>query len=290
MLRTAVGSAFALLVMIAAPLASATTFLIPPGQPGTPVQDAIDAAAPGDTIRLDIGNYDEKIVVTKPLKIRGVRSRSPLPNHTTNLVGDCGTGPVITVASDDVLVRGILVEFDAETGVDVVGRARVELKDIFVASNCANVTRPGFNIDGSTRVSMEHIWAAGASTRPVPTIGVRIANTPQSGRVRMRSSITGGYDVGLLLDTDDIVSVRASTSFINGSTRGLLIQSTSRATIDHNVLEVNTVSGIEIDASSSGNLLIGNHLDQNGTDVVDNGSANCWRNNTFTSGSVPACP
>jgi len=289
MLRIALGCSLALAVVVGAGLAGATTHIVPPG-PGTPVQDAIDAAAPGDTIRLLIGSYDEKIVVDKPLKIRGVRSRSTLPDDVTTLRGDCGTGPVITVAADDVRVRGILVQFDSEGGIDVVGRTHVKLKDIFVASNCSTVTRPAFNIDQSTRVSMDHLWAAALSTRPLPTSGVRIANTPQGGRVRMGKSITGGYDAGVLLESNDIVSVRVSTSFINGSTRGVLFQNTSRAIVDHNEVHVNTISGIEIDAGSSGNLLIRNNLDENGTDVVDNGAANCWRNNTFTTGSVPACP
>jgi nitrous oxidase accessory protein NosD len=272
-----------------APLALATTFVVAPGQPGTPVQDAIDAAAPGDTIRLAIGQYNEKIVVTKSLKIRGVRSTAPSVADTTELVGDCTSGPVITVASNNVLVRGILVVFDNESGVDVVGRDHVKLKDIFVASNCATVTRPGFNVDQSTRVTMDHIWAAGAGNRPVSTTGVRIANTPQNGRVRMRTSIAGGYDVGVLLE-NDIASVRISNNYINGSTQGLLFENTTRAIVDHNHVQVNTTSGVEIDAGSSGNLILANEFDQNGTDVVDNGSANCWRNNIFTTGSVPSCP
>ncbi len=288
MFRIALGSALISLV-VGVGVAGATTRIVPPG-PGTPIQDAIDASAPGDTIRLLIGEYDEKIVVTKALKIRGVRSTSPSADDTTMLKGDCGTGPVITVAADDVQVRGILVQFDNEGGVDVVGRARVKLKDVFVASNCATVTRPAFNIEQSTRVTMDHIWAAGINARPVPTVGVRIASTPQSGRVRLRTSITGGYDAGVLLDNNAIVSVRVSTSYINGSTRGVLFQNTSRAIVDHNHVQVNTASGIEIDAGSSGNLILRNQFDENGTDVVDNGASNCWRNNTFTTGSVPPCP
>src|SRR5262249_33599432 len=163
-------------------------------------------------------------------------------------------------------------QFPNEGGIDVVGRTRVKLKDIFVASNCSTITRPGFNIDQSTRVSMDHIWAAGRPGSPLPTDGVRIANTPQAGRVRMGKSITGGYDAGVLLESNAILSVRVSTSFINGSTRGVLFQNTSRAIVDHNEVHVNTISGIEIDAGSSGNQLIRNTLDENGTDVVDNGS------------------
>ena len=54
-------------------LAQARTIDVPPG-PGTPVQDAIDAASPGDTIRLALGAYPEHLVITKAIKVRGVAS------------------------------------------------------------------------------------------------------------------------------------------------------------------------------------------------------------------------
>jgi hypothetical protein len=57
-------------------VALAATFLVSPG-PGTPVQDAIDAAAPGDAIRLTLGYCNEDhLVVTKQLKIRGTRNEN----------------------------------------------------------------------------------------------------------------------------------------------------------------------------------------------------------------------
>ena len=43
-------------------------------------------------------------------------------------------------------------------------------------------------------------------------------------------------------------------------------------------------------ATSDGNVIAGNSIEENVTDVLDNGSGNCWRNNHFTTGSVPPCP
>jgi hypothetical protein len=48
---------------------SATTVVVAPG-PGTPLQDAIDAAAPGTKLILD-GTFAEGIVIRKPLTLRG---------------------------------------------------------------------------------------------------------------------------------------------------------------------------------------------------------------------------
>jgi hypothetical protein len=51
--------------------AHGATIQVVPG-PGTPLQDAIDAASAGDTIKLAGGGYPESIVITKPLRLRGV--------------------------------------------------------------------------------------------------------------------------------------------------------------------------------------------------------------------------
>jgi len=53
----------------------ATTFFVAPG-PGTPFQDAIDAAAPGDVVRLASGTYPEHVTITKALQLGGVTSAS----------------------------------------------------------------------------------------------------------------------------------------------------------------------------------------------------------------------
>lgn len=289
MIHTIVRSIVVLLLLGPARVTTATTVVVPPG-PGTPVQDAIDAAAPGDTIRLTLGVYVEHLVISKSLKLRGVRSTSTKPNDTTDLYGSCAAGPVITIAADGVQVRGILIERDSEGGIDVVGRTNVKLKDVFVASNCASETAPAINVAQSTHVTMNHVWPAGLGVRPVGPAGIRIADAPAKGRVRLATSIAGGYDVGVLLENDGPASVTVSSSYINGSDKGIVLENTSGASIVHNRQIINTTTGIEIDATSTDNLISGNHISGSVTDVVDNGTGNCWRNNTYTTGSVPPCP
>jgi nitrous oxidase accessory protein NosD len=271
-------------------VASATTVVVPPG-PGTPVQDAIDAAAPGDTIRLTLGQYPEHLVINKALTLRGVRSHSTEPNGTTSVLGTCGGGPVITVAADAVQVRGIAVYYEAEGGIDATGRTRVKLRDVFVASNCPVVSAPAINVAGSTRVTLNRVWAAGASTRPVGTAGIRIADAPASARVEIGASIAADYEVGVLLENDGTASVRLSGSYVNFNDKGVVLQNTSGAIIS-NLRQVidNTTSGIELDAASTGNRISKTAIRGSVTDVVDNGTGNCWHNDTYVTGSVPSCP
>ena len=288
MQRIAFGSTMAASLVLAARFAAATTYLVPPG-PGTPIQDAIDAAAPGDTIRLIAERYFEHITISKPLKLRGAGSVST-QSDITLLNGECATGPVITVAADDVQIRDLAIFGDIEGGIDVQGRARVKLKRLFVASNCNAVSVAAVNIVQSTHVLVDRVWAAGATAYPITAAGIRVADTPQNGRIRVRGSIAGHYDVGIHLENNGILSAYVSSNDVNFNDRGIVVETTSRASVTRNRLVDNVTSGIEITALSSGNSIIANTISGSTTDVSDAGASNCWRNNTFTTGSVPTCP
>src|SRR5258706_10515640 len=139
-MRTLLGSTLAFSALLAATVARGTTFVVPPG-PGTPVQDAIDAASPGDTIRLTAGTYPEHLFIAKGIKLRGVRSTSVEPNRTTKVGGGCGLGPTIQIIADGAQLRGILVLGDSQGGVDLRGD-HIKLTDLTVLSQCANVGAP----------------------------------------------------------------------------------------------------------------------------------------------------
>ena len=82
-----------------------------------------------------------------------------------------------------------------------------------------------------------------------------------------------------------------SSSYVTFNDRGIVLRNTSRAVIDHNRQIIdNTTSGIDLDASSSGNSIVRNTISGSVNDVVDAGAGNCWRNNTYSTGSVAPCP
>ena len=74
---------------------------------------------------------------------------------------------------------------------------------------------------------------------------------------------------------------------------GIFLHNSDGVRLLHNCvtgLPGTTTTGIELDTTSDGNVITGNAIDENVTDVLDSGSDNCWRNNHFTTGSVPPCP
>jgi hypothetical protein len=291
MIRTITGSILVLFLLVPAQVVTAATVVVPPG-PGD-ARSGRDRHRPARRhdpayarILSGADRHHEGTQAPRRAQHGGLS-----PNDTTNLVGSCAATPVITIAADSVQVRGITIVGDSGGGIDVTGRTNVKLKDMFVASNCPRVVAPAINIEDSTRVTMNHVWAAGAGNRPVGPVGIRIADTLADGRVRLATSIAGGYDVGVLLENDATGSVLISQNYINFSYKGVVLKNTTGATVEHNrQIHSNTTSGIEIDATSTDNLIPANNIAGSVTDVLDSGTGNCWRKNVFTTGSVPACP
>jgi len=290
-MRTSIRSTFFVPCLLAAlaARAHATTIVVPPG-PGTPVQDAIDAAAPGDTIRLMIGDYPEDVVITKPIKLRGVRSAATTVDQTTNL-GDagCGGGPTVTIIASGVQMRGILVFADPLGGIDVRGD-RNKLTDLYVLpSHCGSVFRPLVNVTQSTRTKLFRVTAVASAVLAVPA-GIRIADIVAHAAVRVSKSNTAHNVVGVLLENCADESVRVSACNVNYNVRGIVLQGTTGATVERNTLFSDSTTGVFLDAASTGNAILRNKITGSATDVSDAGSGNCWRNNVFTTGSVPPCP
>lgn len=69
---------------------------------GRQLQAAIDAAQAGDTLRLAVGKHIGKIVINKPLILKGVGK------HAAIVEGD-GTGRTITVSAPDVMIQNLVV-------------------------------------------------------------------------------------------------------------------------------------------------------------------------------------
>lgn len=269
----------------------ATTIHVSPG-PGTPVQDAIDAASPGDTIRLAGGGYPEAITINKALRIYGPSGTyldaKPQP---AVIAAGCDPGVTgITVAADDVKIRDLRVVTFTEYGIAIQGRDKVTVKNVMTTPNCVASPLASIHVAASTRIKVQGVWAI-AITDITGAPAIHLDGLAARANVRLRGTVAGDHEIGILVDGCAPGSVLVSGSYANfNNDTGIKLQNSDGIVVRGNQVAVNGASGIVVDAGSDDNFLLRNDLRQNVTDVSDAGTGNCWKNNSYTTGSVPECP
>jgi hypothetical protein len=116
----AAGLAAGTLATAGAPAYAASTHFVAPGQS---IQQAVDAAAPGDTIQLFAGEYDGGILVTKDrITIKGAGWDTVVrPGGTNNCVAVAGPSGICVVGEEGDPVRGVTVQSLTVRGFDAFG-------------------------------------------------------------------------------------------------------------------------------------------------------------------------
>ena len=288
------------LALLAAAPARAKTIVVAPG-PGTPLQDAIDAASPGDAIRLASGDYNEAIVVDKKLRLNGPTN----PLAPARIDAGCAASAALTIAADDVRVRHLTVTRGSFYTIDVQSRDRVILKDLTVTEvgglGCGAVEY-GINVYASTNVRIERCDVLGdvdgyTGVAGYHDAGIYIGGIPAEANVRVKKAFSVGNNRGIILeDSTDIPggrpTVRVQQSLFSSNETGIFVHNSDGMRIDRNVTNDSRGSmpavGIELDATSDDNLISRNLFMDAAVDAVDAGASNCWQANTIESGTVPS--
>ena len=76
----------------------------------TSIQDAIDDANPGDTIKVYSGTYIENVVVDKQLAIMGIGEELGIGDDVDKPSIDGGSGDVVHIYADSVNVSGFIIQ------------------------------------------------------------------------------------------------------------------------------------------------------------------------------------
>jgi nitrous oxidase accessory protein len=269
-----------LLVGLFAATASAAVIDVYPG-PGTPLQDAIDGASPGDAIRVHDGDYFENISIDKPLRIRGIDTYvGNIPN--VSIRGDCGSSSAIAVNADDVSITNVYVFGGALHAIDITGRDRVVLRASWVQPaypSCG--TESGLvNVFQSNRVRLvgNHMSSG---------IGIRIGGTPVGAKVLAAGNNVGSNAVGIIVDDSPLGSnVLVRGNLLQNNTDGILLDNAHGARIVRNRVAGSFNNGIWANATSTKNGIFRNQIQYSGNlDVVDDSNDNCWVGNIFGTGT-----
>jgi len=271
----------ALLLLSVAP-AAARSIVVVPG-PGTPLQDGIDAALPGDTVRVREGTYAESITIDKPLKILGKKAV---------IDAGCDVLTAVRIISNAVTLRTLEVRGGSFYGIDMSARDLIVVDRITLVPSCADVEY-GINVFQGTRMRIRGNRIENANG--FGDAAIYIGGTPPNADLRVeRNVLTGPNGRGIIVEDslDDParpIGVRVRRNQIVGAATGIYVFGSTGAEILSNTISAGTAAGIELTVNSSDNLIGGNRLDGNAPDVLDAGSNNCWRHNVYTTGSVPPC-
>jgi len=273
------------LVIAALPsLAGGTTINVTPGV-GT-LQAAIDAASPGDVLKLAPGSpidptsfYAGAVIVNKRVKIQGGAVAAMI-------AAGCANAVALEIAADGVQLRNLAIAGGATTGLRVAGRSGVKLQDLGILAGVpSELCRPsgaGIELDGVVRLSLRDVRAHGF---PIAT---SVANLVANARVTLNRC--GGDGPPTLTTGVLIVNVQpgvlrlTNCQFAFASDAGILLQNADGVRVQRNLIAglPATTRGVVVDADSDGNLFKDNDFSQNMVDVVDDGNSNCWKRNVET--------
>jgi parallel beta-helix repeat protein len=262
----------------AAPGPGATLEVFP--GPGTPLQDALDAAEDGDTVHVNAGTYPEAVIITK--------DRLRLIGEGGFIDAGCGAPTALEVAADRVRIEGLAVMGATFYAIDVEDREGVRIENVGTRETCGGAAQYGINVFQSRRVRISR-----SSGEDFGDAAIYVGAIPEEGGVRVeRNLVQGGNARAIIVEDSPPRSVRVVRNQVNpGNGTGIFLHNSDGILIRRNTVGGCTVSGIELDATSDGNVLAGNASLGNAADVLDYGTGNVWRcSNVFASGNVPACP
>ncbi|TMA81438.1 MAG: hypothetical protein E6J77_17080 [Deltaproteobacteria bacterium] len=230
------------------------------------------------------GTYPEAIVIDRALRV--------IPGGCCTWVIDarCTASTAVNILADDVTFSGLEVQGGTFYEVDLEHRDRVKVLRSIMTETCGTAEY-GIQAYASTNVTLLLNETSGFSDA-----GIYIGGIVQSGNVRVWKNETSNSARGYIVE-DSLPGPRgvflSGNLALQNTQSGIFLHNSDGARLLHNSvtgLPGTTATGIELDATSDGNVIAGNSIEENVTDVLDNGSGNCWRNNHFTTGSVPPCP
>lgn len=261
------------------------------------IQAAVNAASPGDTIRVAPGNYVEQVTVPADkddLRIISTRSRGAVITAPT---GATGLKAVVQIAgADDVTLRGFVITGPgtADYGVAVTADGSATVIDnlitgirrnpfdgvqtgigVFVSAGDATISgntladyqKGGIVVNGpdSSATILDNTVVGKGLTPVIAQNGIQVSGGADAviagNRVtNHRYDGTSAVAVGILVI--DAGSVVVTDNKSAGNEIGVLVQNTTGVAVLGNTTTGNTRSGIEL-VAADGSTVLGNRADDN---------------------------
>ena len=254
------------------------------------ISRAVNNAAPGDTLVIHGGRYHEHVAIDKRLTLVDAVGDNPA------IDADCDWSSTVDVKAHGVTLRGLRVVGGDTFEVNATFVRNLTLRRVVMRDTCGGAEY-GVNLyrDGSVLVAKSR--ASGFEDAGIYVGGINV------GPVTVRRNLSFGNNRGILIEdvAPGAVAVLFNTSSNNrlpglGDPTGIWLHEADGVLVSGNKVGNNATYGIHLDdvgSSSDDNVIRGNTVLSNGQlDILDEGSGNCFSNNTYATSQpaqLPAC-
>lgn len=206
------------------------TLRVSPGGPLQTISEAVKAASPGDTVIVEKGVYNEKVVVDKTLTLLGENGPE---------INGGGTGTVVTIKAPGAVMKGFTVTgsgtlLSAEDAGILIDTA----EGVTVEGNTVRDVLFGIYVKGSP-----HALVAGNDVRgkevPMPQRGDGIRLWYSSGTKIVNNRVSGVRDVVIWWSSDTLLK----GNVVEDARYGLHYMSSNHNKFEDNVFKNNFVGG-----------------------------------------------
>jgi len=234
-------------------------------QPGESIQEAIDAASPGDVICLAEGEWEENLVIEESLTLRAAEIKP----ETQAVIRSARSGwPVIWIESEepiDVTVQGLMItgafgrcyqtepERICAHGISVHGKATAVIENNTISGNW-----DGIGLIDSSQATIDNNTI---SDNRLVGIGMR-----GSSQVTITNNTISDNLYGIGMWDSAQATIEGNT--VSGSGwNGIVMLDSSQATIDNNTISDHELVGIGVFGLSQATIK-GNTISDNGSGIV----------------------
>lgn len=251
------------------------------------IQEAINAANPGDTIHVKSGIYYENIVVNKTVSLVG-------ENRETTTIDGNGVGNVTEATIDNVAITGLTIRHSGKKYEDS-GIVLTKVKNCNISGNKITDNNHGIRLDYSNNNSLVgnnieanswmSIWLWESANNSI--VGNNMTNNCYgvwSSRSSNHTSIIGNIiqtskECGILIGYSSNASIVDNDIRVSGWS-GIRLYITSNTWIVRNSIVGNNLIGIDLAYSSDTNVFRNNITDNGcGVDFWESSSNSFYHNN-----------
>lgn len=265
-------------VVLAAP---STTIQVFPGKKA--LHKALSKAHAGDTLTVHKGTYRESIEITQDnLKLQAAG------DGTATIDARCNAANTIKISAEGVMIRGLDLRGASEYTIDIEHIVNANVRANKLTATCPG-TEYGVNVfDGGT------IRVINNTTSGFADAGVYIGgiNATPNGALVVKNNNSHGNTSGVIVEDSGDVTIRViANNFHGNSSVGIWVHNSDGAVYNKNTATNNGESGMHLDGTSDNNTVTNNSFSGQTWDIWNEGSNNCFANNTYGTHSdpVPSC-